>query len=107
MVRLSQRLLVVFASAVLFVSACTAENVEGKNDLASEQAQDSALWVDELGLCDQVAAGYIIQVNDGEFEVCPMAAAYQASTGSLTSAPSTSADCGLSVYCLNRLCTRK
>ena len=50
MVRLSQRLLVVFASAVLFVSACTAENVEGKNDLASEQAQDSALEVDELGL---------------------------------------------------------
>ena len=98
MVRLSQRLLVVFASAVLFVSACTAENVEGKNDLASEQAQDSALEVDELGLCDQVAAGYIIQVNDGDFEVCPMAATYQASTGSLTSAPSTSADFGLSVY---------
>ena len=43
MVRLSQRLVVVFASAVFFVSGCTAENVEGENDLASEQAQDSPL----------------------------------------------------------------
>jgi hypothetical protein len=38
MVRISQRIVVVFASAVLIVSGCTDKNVEGESDLASEQA---------------------------------------------------------------------
>ena len=51
-----------------------------------------------LSICEQVVAGYIVQMADGEFEVCPMESAYAVSAGSLLSMPSATADFSLSGF---------
>jgi len=52
----------------------------------------------DLTTCEQVVAGYIVQMPDGEFEVCAMETSYATSSGSLATIPGTTAEFGLSGF---------
>ena len=54
--------------------------------------------VETLDTCGQVTAGYIVQMPDGEFEVCEGTGGYADTTGELTSLPAASASFALSGY---------
>ena len=81
----------------LILSACSSAPTPETNSSpagSNEPAESSA----NLGTCEKVLAGYIVQMPDGEFDVCPIDTSYATSTGSLDSIPSASADFGLSGF---------
>ncbi|MEY2899976.1 MAG: hypothetical protein RL247_142 [Actinomycetota bacterium] len=64
----------------------------------TESTTPAEATVETLDTCGQVSAGYIVQMPDGEFEVCEGAGGYADATGELTSLPATSASFALSGY---------
>lgn len=80
----------------LLLTGCSSD---GDPDPSSSQAADEgAAAIGELDTCAKVIAGYIVQMPDGEFEVCSIESSYQPSEGTLTNVPSATADFGLSGF---------
>ena len=83
--------------ATLVLSSCASgESTESSAPPEGETYSDNA--PSDLSLCDQLVAGYIVQMPDGEFAVCAMEATYAPSAGSLNSVPSNTADFGFSGF---------
>jgi hypothetical protein len=80
--------------AVLLAGCSTAEPTPNE----TESTTPAEATVETLDTCGQVSAGYIVQMPDGEFEVCEGAGGYADATGELTSLPATSASFALSGY---------
>lgn len=81
----------------LLLSGCSSASTAPTPD-SSEVDSASTQPTANLSTCEQVIAGYIVQMPDGEFDVCPMETSYLASTGTLTGLPSGTADFGLSGF---------
>ncbi|MFM1953762.1 MAG: hypothetical protein RL187_971, partial [Actinomycetota bacterium] len=82
--------------AALIIAGCS-----GGGDPTTDQtepASSAEASVETLDTCGQVSAGYIVQMPDGEFEVCPASAEYATAEGELTTFPRASADFALSGY---------
>ncbi|MGA0211346.1 MAG: hypothetical protein ACO3I5_05675, partial [Pontimonas sp.] len=88
----------IIASGGLLLTACQAPAEPAPTPSSTTEEAPSSETAATLGTCEQVLAGYIVQMPDGEFEVCPMEATYEASTGSLASFPSTTAEFGISGF---------
>ncbi len=95
---LTRGAIAVIASGGLLLSACSSPVEPSPSTSSTTEEAPSTETAATLGTCEQVLAGYIVQMPDGEFEVCPIEATYEASTGSLTSLPATSAEFGISGF---------
>ena len=95
---LARGAITIIASGGLLLSACSSPVEPSPSTSSTTEEAPSTETAATLGTCEQVIAGYIVQMPDGEFEVCPMEATYEASTGSLTSFPSTTAEFGISGF---------
>ena len=95
---LTRGAIAVIASGGLLLSACSSPVEPAPSTSSATEEAPSTETAATLGTCEQVIAGYIVQMPDGEFEVCPMEATYEASTGSLTSFPATTAEFGISGF---------
>ena len=63
----------------LFLSACSSAPTSETTSApagSTEPAESSA----NLSTCEKVIAGYIVQMPDGEFDVCPIDTSYATST---------------------------
>jgi len=80
-------------------TACsTAPELESEPPSPTTEEDFPAEIAAPLGTCDQVIAGYVVEMLDGEFEVCSMEADYLVSRGSLLTLPSATADFGFSGF---------
>lgn len=82
--------------AGLVLSGCSAP-LEAVTPAEAENDQGPSA-TSALDTCEQVVAGYIVQMPDGEFEVCEMESSYAPSEGSLSAIPAGVAEFGLSGY---------
>lgn len=85
--------LIVAGALVVGCSSGTEQSEEEATTGGAEAAS-----VESLDTCAQVAAGYIVQMPDGEFEVCEGLGGYTSTEGSFTTLPATSAEFALSGY---------
>jgi hypothetical protein len=98
----------VFALITLFATsgcATSASNESPDSSPAPEPSTSESAQIEptaepqpQLTTCDLVELGYIMQVPDGEFEVCEQQSSYQLATGPESGLPATTATIGLSGY---------
>jgi hypothetical protein len=80
----------------LLLSGCSSNENPSTAPIAAPEEEETAMAA--LDTCQKVAAGYIVQIPDGEFDVCPMESHYAPSQGTLTKIPSATAEFGLSGF---------
>ncbi|KRO38989.1 MAG: hypothetical protein ABR66_06530 [Microbacteriaceae bacterium BACL25 MAG-120322-bin65] len=80
----------------LLLSGCSSNENPSTAPTAAPEEEETAMAA--LDTCQKVAAGYIVQIPDGEFDVCPMESHYAPSQGTLTKIPSATAEFGLSGF---------
>ena len=80
----------------LLLSGCSSTENPTTTPAATPDEGETAMAA--LDTCQKVAAGYIVQMPDGEFDVCPMESQYVASQGTLSGIPSATAEFGLSGF---------
>ena len=89
---------VIIAMGALLLSACSAPIEPEPSSSSTTEENPITETSATLGTCEQVLAGYIVQMPDGEFEVCPMGSTYASSQGSLSEIPSDTAEFGISGF---------
>lgn len=99
MIFLSKRFrsLVPLVSVLALIAGCSQE-AEPNESLPANDESPTEIAIEEVTLCDQILAGYIVKLNQDQIEICETNSQYETATGELTGLPSESASFFLSAY---------